>query len=528
MDQKKGRIKIRNNYLWIMTSVLFIAEGVSSSALASSDLDRQFRLESVGILKPIDNTDGLFVDYVEEIFKDYLRRQSRLTLANVRVADPIFSQSKFPYEKAIFDPEILKQLAQSTHSESLIRTQVQKVANRYLFQLEWLHAPRMEVISQVRFSLIEPPSGGFFEKQFLSENLENQLFKLIHELPFVGHVSGRDRASVLVNIGVDEGLQKGDILEIGTLNEVRRHPLLNQVLEWKLNQTGKVIVEKIEDGITFCRILQEDRRAAISKYQKVTFIQRSQVQAVQASTGLEQSFGALMQRSEAETPPRLGWLGLTLPIGAYSRQFSSSQGAVANQGGGFLLGAQADTEVWLTKSWFLSGKVSYEFWNFSQTNGQGNQTPATANGGVSGSDVSYLLGVGYAVPLTADFYGPRVWLKLGYRSAQTQLPTSLVENTDGFSLSSIFLGLGGTVPISQQWGAMGDLRLRLLGSASNSQGQATNSSDFEIFLGGYYQMSLRIKLRAGLGYLSASANFSDGSSLRQNMMTLGPSLLYYF
>ncbi len=494
---------------------LFYCVGGPSVGWCSGDLDRQFRLDTVGVLRSIDNVGGFFAEYVSDAFEAYFSQPGRFVLVDLHTVDQVISRSKLPYKKVIFDHQLLKQMTQSTHAESLIRTRVQKTGSAYFFTLEWLHAPKMEVIADVQFTLEEPRSGGGFERDLLSEKLKGQLSKLLHQLPFFGQVTGRDRESVTLNIGGEEGLNVGDQLELATVDEARRHPLMNRIVDWKMRPTGRVVVEKIDGAMAFCHLASEEPGMAISRFQKVIRLERS--------PGVTEAKGAEQTPSARSFVPRLGWMSLSLPVGSFSRLLSANSGTVSNQGGGFSLGAQADAELWLTRSWFLGGRIGYQAWTFTQKNLSGSQST-----GVPGSDLIGLVNLGYSVDLSEDLYGLKGWLKVGFKSNQTQLPTSSSEYTGPMTLNSFFVGVGGKYPFLENWTAFADVKFRVLSFGSLDQTAASSSSDFNLSIGGTYNLNSRIAFRAGLEYQSSTVSLSSGKSVDQKMITIAPALLYSF
>ena len=160
----------------------------------------------------------------------------------------------------------------------------------------------------------------------------------------------------------------------------------------------------------------------------------------------------------------------------------------------------------------------------------GAQSAATQNGGVSGSAFSYKWNVGYSFLQSEELLGPRGWVKLGYKSSAFSLPSSTQEQTGPTTFSSVFVGIGGDVPINPTWGALVDFNFRLLTSVSQNWLNETTSgaSEVEFFIGGYYRLSSRMNIRGGFNLMAANADFSRGSSLSQKTMTFAPALLYYF
>ena len=517
----------------------FILIGLIDSAPASVDLDRQFKLETIGYLKAWDNIDGLFADYIANAYETYFAHQTRFTLNDLSRAMQILNTSKLPYAKIIQDPDILRQLTRSTHTESLIRTLISKEGSSYVFTLDWLYAPKMILLGSTQFTMEEPRGGTGFSSEEIVQVVSKNLDDLIAKFPFLGQVTGRDTKSIIINLGHlgDLGslgkhakLHKGDVLSIVTLEEVKVHPLLNKIVDWHSVPTGQAIVDQVEDAIAFAKITEEMPNESIAKYQKITFVRNNSptIEGIPVEI--------LTEPEPVGPPPQTGWIGGTLLLGSYSRDFSSMSGTMvgsgANSGGALALGARGEAQLWLTKTWFTDIEFGYTFGSFSQTDDwTGLQTPTTQNGGVSSTLSTFKLDLGYNYLFNDDPLGPKVYAKFGYKSNSYSLPVSLTEGTGPISFSSIFFGLGGDLPLNAKWGILGHFNFRFLPFVSQPwlADSVDSSSDVEIFFGGYYNFRPRIVIRAGIDVISSGATFSTtGSNLSQKTVTFAPALLYYF
>ncbi len=500
-----------------------------SETWASTLLDRQFELETIGFIKSWDNVDDIFDEYITSAYKDYFSHQSHFILNDLSKANPIFTHSKIPYNKIIDDPEILGQLAKITRTESIIKTKILKQGTRYYFTLEWLHSPHMESMSTVTFNLEEHSYGTPLAEDRLTETLHKYLNVLFSRVPFIGHVTGRDHDSITLNLNSTINIRKNDILIIGTLDEVKKHPILKSIVDWKIIPTGKVRVEQMDEGIIFGKVIEEEPGLEISQYQqvmKILPVNSKDTQPLPPGTLLEES-------KNIEKGPHLGWVGVSAAVGNYNWQFSvpAANPAIENTGRGTSLGGIATAEIWLTKEWFANLEFRGSFWNFTQQDdATGTQSPVSQNGGVSGSLSAFKIDVGYSYLITGIFSGPKCWAKLGYKSNSFNLPSSITENTGPVSLSTVFLGVGGELPIREKWGAFTDLSFKLLSSMNQSllADSMSGTSDTEFTLGASYKISPRMNFRAGVNIITNSASFSNAENLSQKMVTFTPSLLYYF
>lgn len=523
--KKKSRISAKAFKLALL-AVFSLCAVVNANA--SVDLDRQYALETIGFLRATDNVDGLFADYVQNAYKDYFSRQSRFVVQDLSKADTVLSHSKIAYPKLIQDPQILAQIARSTRSQTILRTKVLKEGNQYNFLIEWLHAPSMIPLATTTMNLKEPTDGLTMGINDVQAQIEAALEQLIKKVPWVGHVTGRDNDAVTVNIGANTGLHKGDTLIIGTLDDVKRHPLLHTIVDWKLTRTGTVEIDSVDESIAFGHVTDEEQERHVLKYQKI-------MQVIPVTD--ESRFKVTTEKNERaaamQEAPRLGYIKASLWPGGFSRQYNAAADANSRTGGGFFLGAKMDGELWFTREIFSEVGFGYGFWNYSQ---QQPSAPSTTTLSGGANAFTFKLAAGYSYLWSGDFLGPKVFGKLGYRSTSYSLPSSVSEEIGPTSFSTVFLGLGGDLPIRNNFGVDIDFEIGVLNSVTESgtttggfsDGDTTSASSVSFSLGGYYRLNQRLTIRGALEVLAQSATFQDQANISQKIITFTPSLLYYF
>lgn len=531
---------------------------VPHKARANAELDRKYALETVGALRAWDNVDGLFADYVAAAYKDYFSKQTRFRLQDLSKADTLLGGSKLTYAKAIDDTEILGQLSRSLKSHSLLRTRVYKEGPRYRFTIDWLHAPQMEVLATETFNMEDQgalraagrlgeanESQDFAGLGDIKGRLQTALSRLFAQVPFIGQVTGRDQGDVTINLGLATGIKRGDTLIIGTIEEVKRHPLLKQIVEWRLSPVGKVDVDNVDEALAFGHVTDQEEGREISRYQKIMRI-------VPRPERIDENPAAkLVETNPIEESPKLGFATVSLWTGAYSRQYSSAESmgvnAVNNAGSGFMYGARGSGEIWLNREFFFDIAMGYAAFSFSQSqvgtinpstilydDGTTEEVPVVipASESHSGSIFTLSGALGYTYLVTGDFFGPRAWLKAGYRLDSYNLP--VVANPDAlapYSVKSVFLGIGGDLPIRHNYGARVDLEFGLFNSGSQtggSAGAANSSHNASISLGGYYRYRPRVMFQAALEIHGTGSEFGTSANLSQKTITFLPSVSYLF
>lgn len=490
-----------------------------SFANASPELDRQFVLSSIGILRAWDNVDGLFGDLVTQTYKEHLARDSRFTVQDLGKTNQLLQNSKLSYAKVIEDPEILSQIAKTSRLDSFIRTKIYKEGPHYRFVVDWVHAPKLQLIATETVEIEQPFRGeGKFGTEEFRKALTDALDRLIAKVPFKGSITGRDQTSVTVNLGTTSGVQKGDTLILGTLDEVKVHPLLKTIVDWRLTPTGKATVDEVDDGMAFAKIDGEEYGRQILRYQKV-------IRIIPAPENVSVDTRVLDREAlakQAKEPPRLGFIAPGILLGSTSRDSSQDTGS------GLLYGMKAEGQAWFTSNLFGELQFAYGTAGYSQEN---QTTHVTSLDGVNASLSQFRLAVGTFYHVTSNFFGPKGWAKIGFQSTKYGLPQNIVAKTGDVSYSSLFFGVGGDLPIREDYGLILNVDFGLFGGGSETAGffgTTSSSNSVSFFAGGYVWLQTKMKLQVGLDFKSNSMDFVNGGSVSNKSLALAPSLLYYF
>lgn len=512
--------------LWAPLTFCILA-AAPQLARATSELDRKYAFDTIGFIRSWDNSDGLFADYVSEAYRDFFAGQNRFLLRDLSREDNVLSRSKVDYLKLIDDPKILAQVARAGKVESLIRTKIIKDGPKYRFTLEWMQTPQMELIASEHFEIDEkgdPPALGNVKSA-----MQAGLARLLAHLPFAGHVTGRDGDSVTVNIGSVAGLHPGDTLVVSTIDDVRKHPLLHAIVDWRMSRIGTLSVESVEEAIAFCKVEEEDSRKPIGRHQKITLVIPKQENQNPTPRGrAAEGAPPTAEDQSASELPRNGWVGAGLGLGVADRDYGGgTTGGVT--GGGAYFGGSGQGQLWLNSVFFADLGFDYGIWNHSQKITATQQsTPA---GSVGGSRSAYSLSLAYSFLSRQDYFSPRGYVRLGYRSTRWELPASTAELTAPITVHDFYVGVGGLLPIRSKFVAELNLDFGLLNGASEAglgNPSSNSSSDFTLSAAMLYRFSPNVSLRMMLQFISQSADFADGTTISQKLTAISPQILYYF
>ena len=506
----------------IFLGVLFLAG--TPSVQADLDTDRAYSFYSVGYLKAWDNVDGLFGEYVDNAYREYFKQQGRFQWIDLSHANDLLTRSRLPYHKLVEDKDVLGQVARSAHADCLVRTKIFKEGPTYRFVMDWLHGSKMDVIASHQFVIEEERDSSQLRIGELDKVLIDGLNDLIKGLPFMGQVTGRDQEWVTVNLGNAEGLKAGDSLVVQTLSEVKRHPLLGSIVEWKFSDVGRLRVEEVDQGIAYARIESEVEGSRIERFQKITKL-------ISAPQEKKPEKGGVLAMNETQMPeepfsPKFGWASARAWTGGFNRTYSGS--GESFDGGGFLFGVKINGEIWITQNIFSTVDFGFGFSGYSQANQSGT---LKSSGSLSMTAIKFA--AGYQYYFKDDLLGPKAYAKLGYQRTGYSLPVVETELLGSVTFSSIYLGLGATIPIYKGWGTevgtdLGMIRF-VSESGYQSGGGSSGVTDVSFYLGGYYRFSNRLTLKAGLDVVLNTADFKGGDfQLNQNMISFAPSMTYFF
>jgi hypothetical protein len=501
----------------IITLILVLLSVSFSHAVASPENDRVYQLESVGWLKSSDNLDDIFSEFLDQEYEKYFEGQSRFVVKKISGINDILKQSEVSYSTLIQKTEILKKISQKFKIESLIRTHVYKEAESYRFVLEWVYAPKGDVLSQFEFRFMDPGKDAGLRGSELPTAIQNALDQLIAKLPFLAQVTGVEGDVITVNLGRNQNVHRREIFTIYTLQAVKRHPKLNSIEEWRWQPVGRAQVDQVEDSISFAKIIETEPGQKVIRLQKIKEVLPAPPEPKKT-----------VESSEEKDIPRLGWVAGNLGLAFYSREVGT--GSASSGRGGSGMGQSLDIEglLWINSRWLAQLSLGGALLKYSPIDLSTSTETGTS---YSGTSSQLRIAAGYALFPAKTIFDTIGWVHMGYRSTSYTLPSLITDFTGSSSIGSLFLGVGGEVPFKDILTIQMALDLGLLKSASNvfpAYGEPASSTDLMFQFGAAYHLDDRLNVRLMFKISSQSMDFTNGESISQKILSVGPSVLYYF
>jgi hypothetical protein len=486
-----------------------------TSAQASPQNDRVYQLDTLSWLKAADNVDGIFADYLDDLYTRYFKRQSRFAVKPLVGLDAVIGKTSLTYNEIINNKDVIKKIAQKYRAESLIRTHVFKEGETYRFVLEWVYAPKGDVLSSVEFRYVDPKKSQGLEGSDLPVAIEQGLDQLISKLPFIGQVTGVEGDTITVNLGRNQNIRPREIFTIYTLQSLKRHPILNTIEEWRWEPVGRASVEQVEESISFAKVIETEPNQKVIQYQKIKEVLPAPAEKQPEEAKVEKPF------------PRLGWVAANIGIGNYSRDVGLPT-AAGRTGGGLLGDAEIEGLLWLNSRWLTEASLMTGFTKYSPSDLSTGMSTGTS---YSGSTTQARVAVGYSLFPARTIFDAIGWVHAGYRYTGYSLPAQATDYTGNSSVGSFFVGVGGEIPLDSRFAAQLGLDLGLIRSASQDSpdfGATSGSSDLMLSVGGTYHLQDQFFLRLLVKLNSESMDFAGGQSVSQKLFSVSPSIMYYF
>ena len=104
-----------------------------------------------------------------------------------------------------------------------------------------------------------------FELNQVKDEVRKQLQEIVKKIPYQGLVLSRTKNRVTINLGKRDGVSKEQILSVIQVIKMNRHPKFKFIIDTEKEILGKVRLLKVDDSLSFGKIVTEKEPGAISK-----------------------------------------------------------------------------------------------------------------------------------------------------------------------------------------------------------------------------------------------------------------------
>jgi hypothetical protein len=516
----------------------------SAGALAQDEvrypedkLDQFYRIKKVFLFPAIDDINNVMAPNLDQKLVELFNANSRFELLADKSVIKALSFEDENYPKIAQSQSVHREAAKATQADATVLLRSRTAAGKTEIILDWRDSNGVILLSQSNTL----PS---FSSLGAQETLLAGIFTdCVRHIPFDGGVTGRTGQTITVDLG--EGLiGKGDIIDIGRVVAVQRHPLLKTLTKADFVKVGVAKIRSVDRVLSFAEVLEEAPNESIGVDNKIIGIKRAEKMAApepkqvpmynsrqayrpqeelqeskKEDDGWDEQFPAKKRlNGDFDRPKaRLGHVGVSAAPGNISHTNNSTGTTTSVSGNG--VGAAVAGELWVTRDWILGLDYSYQSATLAGTQG------------------SSAISVGSSSWRRMDFYGAyrffpsgkqdstAVSFGLGYQTKQANIAPSTAAGTSFLKYSGVLFRVEGDVPFSLNNRALIGLSLVPFGSAPGFE--SINSLGFKI--GWSFLVDGTLWGRLMFDYDSANGSTLNGSSSRTDQRyAIEPGIFYYF
>lgn len=335
-------------------------------------------------------------------------------------------------------------------------------------------------------------------------------------IPYDAQIVGVVGNQIQLDSGKAFNISVGDALFVLRPLKKKKHPLLNEVVEWERVEIAKGEIFNTTQDQSMGIIKQTTKGFTISKGDWVKIFQQEKPKILFGEESLEEY--------KKKDFSRLGEIQLNL-IGAMgeSSTFMAGQRRII---GGMQLGINSKLNLWATRNYFAGVELEKGLSSYKKIQGPLNQESLTLTKNVFKFKAGYkYLPLGY-------FYGPQVEGYTGYAKINYGLDTSVEDGFADVNFNGVLLGVNGSAPLYEKFRINVCLEFLAFPHYFEEQvvlGDAQSVSSYQVTLGGLYEWNERTNLLATIILESHKALFNGSTTQlnhKANVFSLGIGYIF--
>lgn len=470
-----------------MNKLLYLVFLILCSFSLKAENVSNHHLKNCTLLPVTDNVNGALSFRIYDILDKELKVSNWCSYRSNSGVLTIFSGYRDRVHEYIDKPEVLKIVAQKLDVGSIVRialeSRVGGVAVRMLVYVNegedvafdeqiFVQEEKIEVIAQQ-------------VKTWLSEYAEN--------LPYDGLVSGVLGEQVTVDVARTSGLKVNQDFVVKRFVRVKKHPLLNKIVEWETQNIAKGKIFNVAEGqvVGVLKIFYTDGAVKSGDWISVQTQHYALDESLTKDDIKKNEFG------------KLGIAGIMLQTG--NTTLTTVHGSNSKYEG-LTTGVNFFSDVYISRNYF--GRIVLE----RSFGGLGSSSSTTTTDNLTlTSSVFKILG-GYKILPLGFFYGPQIDVYGGYGNYLYDTEYSLGDKTGEGSFSGLLFGTKVEMPITK--GIRGFIRVETMlladfNDGDNVYANERSTSNIYFNLGANYEWSPIIGIQGEIEVVNNKAKFDD-------------------
>ncbi len=504
--------------------LFLVSAQAQEKAVYRSEADSLVTVRNIALLPVFDNMRGIYSRPIESYLRDSLKNNHHFELAEPNSAGPILTP-----EEIEDSPSQAKEIAKSIDADAFIASKVVKGPSGISIAMSLFLTKDAQLIAKQELNGIQR-----LDIDGLKRQADDAMSKLLKSLPYDGIVMSRQGTRVTVNLGKRDGVVPDQVVSVIQIIKLNRHPKFHFIVSTEKEILGKIRLLKIDDTLSFGRIVTEKENGSIQVNAKVGGLDSVTYQNSDTLSDEKVGEGVLGDRPEGKSSygdkptewvpqkkPRFGEVGARFGIGQFSENIRTTTTNVDSKAAVYPFFI-IEGEVWLTPEWSLHTMIRQ---GILETSGP----KALAR-----NLASYEFLVGYNIRLGAGTWAPKLEVLGGYSTYELRTDKSIDASITSKTYGGLKLGLMGYYPLSEASDYAIGARLLFAFNPTLNEDPGSSGSDnssvnqFGLFLD--KRILPNLKVRFGVDFESYISDFSGTAivSASQKHTALTAGVAYQF
>lgn len=288
-----------------------------------------------------------------------------------------------------------------------------------------------------------------FETERILTTYENLYFSIRKKIPYHGIILSRSQNQVTLNIGRQHGLvENQDVLAV-LVTKIKTHPKTHLYISAEKEVLGKITITKVDDYLSFGKILYERDDNAIQKNTKLEF-SKLDIRLAKENSEMENRtdrsivVGDTPHEWVPSSQPQYGKISITGGLVQYSQNLNFLSNGSKTAGQWLTPTIKAAGELWINPEFHLELFLRQS--SLKITNPVDGSEPGSINASLS----QYQIKAKYNYELDSSYRSPQFQASLGMGQFQASFDTSNPLTLSTHSFGGILLGFSGHFPISEE------------------------------------------------------------------------------
>lgn len=492
--------------------LIFLVWGNAGNAMNNylSEVDAEIQLKKVLVVPFLDNANGIYSSRIEAAVRSEIENEHQFELIQptenkkIEATNPDFLSE---------NPKAVQKFQSDYAVDSILSARITQGPQGIQGKMILFHG-------RDGLSLLEAEINNY--KLESIQGLETQFIemyrKLKRQLPYQGVLLSRTGNIVTLNVGSSHGAKVGDTASLIQFLKIQRHPKHQFLVSSEREVLGKIRLTRVDKHLSFANITHEKESMLIRTGHKVALDRFLVYDSPSApTTGADPNFGEDPKEWKPVEPPQYGRVQVLGGISQYSQSAKLRTAGNINGDSNITPNVFVLGEVWISKNYFLNIEMQQAI--LGMKNPLAGSTPETLNMSYS----KYNLFFTYNLPLSAEFFGPRVQFHGGLHRFESRTTESTPLSFTGTVFGGFYGGVSGNIPINETFDVGLHFKYFITNTAnettsetSGSPGKPTINS---IGLLGLYRMQPNFNLAARLDLDYYSVDFNRTTANRDDPAT---------